>query len=553
MFWSEYITPDIPQGLAVEVDGSEIGSLTANATPLNVTFNNGIATLTVNYPDAGKIKIHAQDQDDLAATGEVQTIMNPVQLLIDNIMGNSTVNNLQNNPETTDNGNGFIRASVADYDDLQVDTFNIQVTALKDCSNDTKGHCSGLYGKRTPSFANEIDLESSLIFPNAGALGQLQYNGGAGMNDYQVSLTSGQFTYENLAYDEVGTLGVFAKTKNDENNDGYLIAGNHIDSKEVQNIGRFYPDYLAFDSFNVTPACNSDFTYIGQTGIEVSYNMKAYAQGGLHITTNYDYSLGYPVAGKDDTTALLDQIYDQGPLLLTSRLLPDTYYDSSLWLQGQYDVIGLQMGVAKTTSPDGPYFTNTNKIDYFIKLIGIDGEKIQTDSVTTCSDDSCFLGDLGNLVYGRLQAGNGHGSEYQAIRTNISSTYYNGSQFVDFARDLCTPIAMAQVSSVAAKNTADQITVTDTISGNSAQTTLSIINNPLINGRSQFNFSAPSNRGELDYYIELDSVTPWLLDSGNAVTCPNDTGTLTDCISGHVMFGLFRGNDRIIYRLQTFD
>ncbi|MDA7746403.1 hypothetical protein N8878_03625 [Psychromonas sp.] len=554
IFWSEYITPSSPEGLAVEIDGNEISKNYSTATETALTFNEGVATVSVNYPDAGQIQIHAQDVSSTEIQGEAETIVNPLQLLVESIIGS----NGNNNPETTDSGDGFIRASIVDdYQDPLVDTFNVTVTAIKDCSNDTKSHCSGTYGKRTPSFANKIDLTTSLIFPSTGSLGNLHYQED---DDYLEYLDSGEFTYENLAYDEVGTLGLTAKTGED-----YLIAGNSIESLTTQSIGRFYPDYLAFGSFSATPACNDDFTYLGQTEIEVSYNMKAYAQRASNIlptTTlqNYDYTLGYPVAGSqllaDQSDSFSDQIYDQSPLSLTDRLLPDSYYFPSSWVAGQFNVIALDMGVAKTTSPDGPYFVDDNKIDYFIKLSGFDGEKIQTDSISTCSDDSCYLGSLGNLVYGRLQAGNGHGSEYQAVRTNITSTYYDGTLFSDFTRDICTPVTISQVSSVPSKaDTTNQIIVTDPVTGSTGVTILSIENSPLIDGKSLFNFSAPDSRGDLDYYIDLntDSVAPWLLDSGNAVACPEDSSGLEDCIAGHVEFGLFRGNDRIIYRLETFN
>lgn len=540
-FWSEYVTPSSPIGLAVEIDGNEIGSNESNALPLNVTFTNGEATVAVNYPDAGKIKIHAQDTNSNAIEGEAETIVNPFQLLI----GNINASNGNNNPETTDSGNGFSRASVADYSALSVETFDITVTGLKDCSNDTKDHCSSTYGERTPSFESEIDLQTSLIFPTSGILGNLQYDGDDG---YKVDLVSGLFTYENLAYDEVGSFGVTASTVG-----GYLVTNNDIETIVVQNVGRFYPDYLGFNSFTATPACVAgDFTYLGQIAIDVSYNMQAYAQGGSNITVNYDQSKGYPVPGEDGSTAFSDQTYDQTPLSLTTRLLPDDYYSSSDWIEGQYNVIAQKMGIAKDATVDGPYFSN-NQVDYFIKLIGIDGEKVQIDSATTCSDDSCNIGDLGDLAYGRLQAGNGHGSEYQAIRTNIAATYYDGTRFIDFTRDACSTITMSQVSSDPTKNASNEIQIIDDITSTTSTTTLSIINSPLVDGKSQFNFSAPNNRGKLDYYIKTDSVAPWLLDSGNAVDCPSGVEDSKECISGAVEFGLFRGNDRIIYRLQTFD
>ncbi|TEW56675.1 hypothetical protein E2R68_01140 [Psychromonas sp. RZ22] len=562
-FWSSYVSPTTPVGVDVEVEGDPVGKSANAATLVDVAFSSGVSStpIAINYPDTGQIQIHARDDAGVGSPpadanqndelqGSTSTIVNPLELQISDVTGYKrdaiSAGTSITNPETSDVGSGFIRSSNVDYSAVAVDTFDLTVTAVKDCTNDSKGHCNGTYGTRTPSFSSTINLQPSLVFPSSGTLGNLQYNGTDG---YKVDLTSGEFVYQNLAYDEVGTLGLIAKTEND-----YLVANNEIESSAIKSIGRFYPDYLAFNGFNVTPACNSDYTYIGQQDIEVNYSMIAYAQGGQKITVNYDYNLGYPVAAKDTASgSFSDQANtDQTLLSLSDRLLPADYYQASSWIAGQHDITGLKMGIAKTTSPEGPYFS-ADKVNYFIQLTGKDGEKIQMDSTTTCAADSCFLGDLGDLAYGRLQAGSGHGSEFQAIRTDVQATYYDGTRFVNFTRDVCTAINLSQVTSDPVKNASNDIQVSDPISNTSGTTKLSIINSPLIAGKSQFNFSAPDNRGELDYFINLETVAPWLLDPGNAVTCSGESGTLKDCISGHVAFGLFRGNDRIIYRLQTFN
>ena len=43
------------------------------------------------------------------------------------------------------------------------------------------------------------------------------------------------------------------------------------------------------------------------------------------------------------------------------------------------------------------------------------------------------------------------------------------------------------------------------------------------------------------------------VEASKAVVCPEATGTDKNCISAALQFNLFRGNDRIIYRRQTFD
>lgn len=549
-FWSSYVPPEVPVGLNVEVNQTAIEKSATNATAQSVAFLNGVATVAVNYPDAGKIQIHARDDQGIGAPpsvigdelqGSTIAIVNPYKLVINNV----TKQQRNVDPDRVVSSAGFIRASVPDYSNLTVDTFDVTVQAVKDCSDSTTStHCTDTsYGSRTPSFANDITLEPSLVFPVSASAAQGTVHSENGLMQKMEISGEGEMTYSDLSFDEVGTLGVAATSLN------YLgITGNHITSAKdaagdyiLTEIGRFYPDYLAYGSYSVTPACNGDFTYLSQQASRFNYTLQAYAQSATaKVTTNYDDSLGYPVAPSAD---FFDYAYDaRSPAAaeLTPRLLANDYYQPSGWVRGVYTVSEL-FGINKAISADGPYFSADNAANYFIQLSGYDGEKVQTDSGNACPDNRCLIGSLGDLVDGRLQAGNGHGSEYQPLRTTVRATYYDGDNFVPFTRDICTTVALSQVQK-------------ETITGDiTAKTAITISNTPLINGESYFDFSAPQERGKLNYFIDLHTVAPWLLDSGNAVECAGASAGVKECIKGFVEFGLFRGNDRIIYRLQTFN
>ncbi|MCP4320278.1 MAG: hypothetical protein GY787_00145 [Alteromonadales bacterium] len=583
-FWSSYIDPDpadtpAPFGTNVEINQATVAKDKATATNQIIGFNNGVATVSVNYPDAGQI--HARDDagigsppadpsEDDELQGSTITIVNPLKLVISSVSGNPAESGSYD-PET---GSGFKRAAVRSYSSLiDVDVFDITVKAVIDCSNDPLNHCPGSDDPKAPSFHNDIRLLPSLVFPNHASayLGTLHSEDGA--NILSKAMQAGELTFSNLSYDEVGVLGLQATSED------YLQSSNDITVSDVKEIGRFYPNYIAYDNHSYTAGCN-DFTYMteglvadtpfAQSAVTVSYVMQAKAQvtaGGTEKTTqNYDSELSYPIAPNAN---FFDSVYSTNSLInLSSRILPSSYYDQTQWQSGVYTVTGLEMGLQKSlTGADGPYFANTpigginDQVEYFIKLTGIDGEKLQTDASTACTTNQCRLpadtklSSLGDFAYGRLQAGNGHGSEFQSIRTLIEATYFDGLQFVPFSADSCTAVVNTQLSADPTMNVSNEIVVGSGIS----TTTLSILNGSLITGNSYFEFSAPDSRGELDYFIRLKELVnanlyaPWLLDSGNAVTCPNEAGSLKDCISGHVEFGLFRGNDRIIYRMQTFE
>ena len=287
--------------------------------------------------------------------------------------------------------------------------------------------------------------------------------------------------------------------------------------------------------------------------------MKAYSQASIgktaKVTSNYDDDLDYPVADYFEHFAYasaadgteLSGYKDNSTL---NRIFSDSAYNKELWSQGLYNfdlgnIQNFYLGLKRTINlsnkvvPDGP-FTNTRQVKYKVKVTGNDGEKLQVSSSELCSDDKCEIGNLTDLVYGRLRANNGHGSEFQAIRTKVEATYFDGVNFVTFPRDVCTTVVSSQVKKESIAGSKNDIT---------SKTNLSISNSPLIAGKTYFDFSAPQEPGKLNYYIKLQTATPWLLDSGNAVNCAG----ADDCIKGYVEFGLFRGNDRIIYRRQSFD
>jgi len=591
-FWSSYLLPEVPVGLNVEVNQTTIEKSATNATAQSVTFLNGVATVAVNYPDAGKIQIQARDDQGIGAPpgvigdelqGSVLTIVNPLQLMISPVSNNSA-ELIGYDPIT---GKGFKRAAVRSHSSLvDVDNFDITVKAVIDCSNDTANHCSvsgnSSNNPKAQSFNNEIILLPTLVFPTDASASLGTVHSQDGENKFSKPMTGGELTYSGFSYDEVGVLGLQATSVN------YIETGNNMTVSEVKKIGRFYPDYIAYDNYNFSEGCN-DFTYMteglatdipsSQSAVTVNYVMQAKAQataGAIEKTTlNYHYASagGYPVAPNANFSDLAYSTTSKTPL--SARILPVSYYDKTQWQSGVYTITAQQMGLQKLlTSIDGPYFlsmpsnsTLNEQVEYFIQLTGVDGEKLQTDSSNSCTADFCRLpadvrlSSLGDFVYGRLQAGNAYGSEKIDIRAPVNATFFDGSRFSTFTRDNCTAFAFSQLGTFPTKNSLEKVTITD--GTKTGDTTVSVAANAttLKGGVGYINFSAPTNgvRGGLEYFVEYESVAPWLLDDTNRVVCKGSPSL--DClnssdqnyISGAVQFGLFRGNDRIIYRLQTFN
>ncbi|WP_022940301.1 DUF6701 domain-containing protein [Psychromonas hadalis] len=578
-FWSQYVNPVAAEvaSTSVYIESAPlllqpIGKADTNTTEIAVTFVGGIAKVKANYPDAGAIEIHVKDTGNSAIIGQADLIVNPLKLVIDDIT--EQPRNLETNrPKSS---GAFIRASVPDRNDLQVDTFDLTAKAIIDCTaSGVATNCPSVADdvyKIVPSFSHNATLTPSAI--SDYLLGTLDYE-----NSLTVLLTAGKFTYQDLAYSEVGMVGLQLENEN------YLITGNNVDVDPIKELGHFYPDYLTYSDYSYDAGCtSSNFTYFYQEpsilkpDLTINYTLHALAQVNdgepSSRTENYDHSRGYPVANNNQ---FLDKLFSKKGSDLSSRLTPLTYYDEENWADGNYFVTNLQMGLMKASSIDGPFFEvmpdgSDNQLEYFIHLVGSDGEKLQTDAVTVCgTGDGCLLIDpdpdklqsFGDFAYGRLKAENGHGSEYTSLRAPIKATYFDGNGFSVFKRDSCTPLNFPQIATDPARVN-KKITISN--AGKTGITTISIAgdNTVLQEGLGYLNFSAPVDdddkkngvRGKATYYVEYQSIAPWLLDETNKVKCKGAnclSNSVAHYISGQIQFGLFRGNDRIIYRKQTFD
>ena len=128
LFWSDFVTPSSLTGLDVEIDGNNIGQSFARATPIDLTFSGGVATVAVNYPDAGAIVIHVKDAGNSNFFGQAELIVNPLKLVISPVDGNPAESSTYKPATSTI---GFQRAAVRKHSSVvDVDVFDVRVGDL---------------------------------------------------------------------------------------------------------------------------------------------------------------------------------------------------------------------------------------------------------------------------------------------------------------------------------------------------------------------------------------------------------------------------------------
>ncbi|MCE2596045.1 H-type lectin domain-containing protein [Motilimonas cestriensis] len=611
--WSSYDAPAQVAGTSVEINRQTIAKDALNAVEQTINFTSGVsAPITVNYPDAGRILLSARDDvglgaptigvdDEIIQGGQLFTFSpRLLRVKTDSVIGylrdGSNETSVANGVATDD---GFIRAALPpDGIDFTTqrsyDTFELKVDALIDCSDDPNNHCATQPIAR--SFYHELQLSHDVILPTSPLLGDVTLSGrNISSERYPMQPAElGSAHIQHLAWSEVGNLSLQVDAR-DYLNDSLAQLATPI-TAATQQIGRFFPAFLLADSMLALPACQAGgFSYLDQQAIALSLTLSAYNQGvSPNVVSNYDTAKGYPTAS--DTNQNWDwSVANNASVLVqadsSSRLMINSHPFE--WLSGQFRLSAEPIGLAKLNphGVDGPFVSEApfSQAALQLAVMGKDGEQLQQDANTLCNNGGaagvCELGNLGSIYYGRLAAQSRHGSELADLRVPLVLERYNGSQFEPNTLDSCTALTYQPAASipVAEFNWAVDSNDDGSLNQGGNETPIPIANKSSaikmlnaqgVNGEMNMLFGAPLARGQFSYAIDLNPASGntlcWLrfdwsgsgeitnsCGTGNSNSCSDEmisgvtSARSNDCARGEVTFGLYRGNDRIIYRLEV--
>ncbi|MCF5840295.1 DUF6701 domain-containing protein [Aeromonas veronii] len=525
-FWSSYISPTgNPYNSQMSVNSSAIGASQGAATPLSLAFNDqGQSTITVNYPDAGKVQLDASydgtgSEAGLVMLGADQFVARPVGLCI-----------------TPPQGVCAAGDSSCPVFKKAGETFQVDIKAMAWESANDGDICAG--NQTTPNFAlPNIALGSTLVAPNPGTnatLGATAYSHVAAANSV------------NTISQTVSEVGVFRMTATPPVN-GYF--NYTIPSTQSQPVGRFIPADFNLVSGDIVPACNA-FSYMGQP-FGVMLDVLARNTMGVQ-TRNYTG----PFAKGE---AYLSVANDKDGKSLSSRLrslqpLP--------WLDGR---AALTTGSSEFvrlsgTQPDGPY----KSLLFGLYMRDNDGDRTLIASpnfndavVGNCSGSGCNARQIDSVpmkaYFGRLQAGTAAGLASAPLAIPLQMQYYEGGNWLQNKEDQCTQLSLANQGFIFLNpsHTFDAATRELNLGagrkiklglGSSAPGGDAALAK---DGEILFHFAKPDISVRIPYKVDLakqPSQPLWLSDPTSA----NDGN-----LQGEAIFGSSRGNDRIIYRREV--
>ena len=512
-FWSEYDIP-VAGNNKVKINGSDIATSNAG-TNIDLNFDiNGEAQFTVQYDDAGQLNLTGSydDGNGLSMTGMDSFVSTPVA-----IVSYSEDNNADC---TSQNANCSVFKKAGEK-------FNQTIKAA--CWTHD-GDTDYTDNPETPNFIlASIGINSKVLAPASGVNGQLKEN------SFNFSSSDkGIHTLEQT----ISEVGVFEFS---------LTVPTYftetLNSVTSPAIGRFIPDHFktttGTDGSFGNGACTG-FSYSGQT---FSYQTKpqlivtAYnSETPETITQNYQGDF----AKLDDTDLILTT-----PVADANQLGADNTNLVQLdWQPGPPALNDNSDGTLTFTFGDDNYtYTQeaNSQIAPFVNAVDLTFTQVRDSDGINASTLPYTLQPSGeNIYFGRVALDSAHGSELAPLAIGFRTEYFNGAGWLPNTQDQCTSISLT--NHIRLKVDGGSFQAGNSTMAIQSGTTSATLANNIISGDGSISLSAPGedNQGYVDIRTNMSATHPWLVDIINGEA------------QSRASFGLFRGDDKIIFRRERY-
>ncbi|MDX7897874.1 DUF6701 domain-containing protein [Aeromonas media] len=529
-FWSDYNGPATNLfGSQIRIDKTAIATTAGAPTAMDLYFNElGETTLKdVSYPDAGQMRLNARhdgsgDTAGLVMTGSDLFVSRPVGLCITPTQGTCAAGNISC-PVFKKTG----------------EDFPLTIAAMAWQADNDGDLCSG--NLPTPNFAlANIALGSQLVAPKPGVEAVV------GTSRYDHSNQKGSSNL-NTVGQSVNEVGVFRMTATPPAA-GYF--NYTIPPAASVPVGRFIPVDFNLVSGNIVPACDA-FSYMGQPFL-AELNIQARNQFG-ETTQNYrgDFAKGdayLSAANNKDGVSLSARLRSLGPLP---------------WAAGEADFKGPTEFVRRSDGqPDGPY----RALSFGLYMKDNDGEQTLIASPDfndgqpgSCSGAGCNARLIDEVpmeaYFGRVQAGTRQGVATAGLAVPLQLQYHEAGAWHAMNADQCTRLSLQDggIEFTDGSQSFDEGSGDLALDGN---TRIRLGLGPIAPGAMMarakdgvisMQFAAPDRAVRIPFRIDLGKQPESEQQPGRRPLWLSDP----DSLDGMAIFGLGRGNDRIIYRREV--
>ncbi|HEH9399140.1 TPA: MSHA biogenesis protein MshQ [Aeromonas sobria] len=497
-----------------------------------VPFNgDGVGQLTVQYPDAGVLRLDATFQKS-DATGTLKLIGSDTFA----VLPSSILLRGQDQPACSGADDTSYMANCGVYRKAG-EEFMLQAQALNQQE------------ALTPGFgATNLAVQWARLAPLTGVNGTV--------SPALLSISKG-VSSTIAKWDEVGVLKVGIT-------DFVPYPGYQDETPQLKvplrwsaPIGRFVPwDYSLSGGF-ITPACNA-FTYMSQPFASGFVLTARNLQQGT--TQNYQGAFAKGVAEMVAANALDGVARDK-----RITLSPSLSWASGIASVNQQSPLGLNTRFDRAASPEAPFAT----LSFGIKVDDKDGgttllanPNMNAAVAGACAGASCDAVRLGTqkLFYGRLLAGKNRGVNSASLPVRLLMERFEQGGWLPNDEDSCTQLSLANdgFDPLPGESPIDK---DRKISFNSASSSYQVTGNVprpysstlTLSGQQGAASSATAKKGEIIFHFSatnVDVVIPYRVDLAKQPSSPTWLSDPTS-LQGEARFGSSRGNDRIIYRREV--
>ena len=428
---------DLPVGQAPVLNGVSLPDSEPATANVNVDYVAGVANFNLETADVGQYILNIRDENGFASDGGVARA-------IDGQTGEVVIKpfgfdiSFENDPDVL---NFMSVDALGSMFKAAGESFQLTVKAVAwEAADDVDADGIPDVGANLsdnlvlPSFGLETNTETinithSLMEPSGGNAGVLTGGGAVG------GFSSGILDV-NLSYDEVGIIDLQAALSDGN----YLNTGSDV-TGSIAQVGRFVPDHFALTANQVSDACTSGFSYIGQPFF-FDFTYEARNRAGT-VTQNYggDFDkLGSASAANFNLTGHHTTPYTD--LITRLNLLS--------WSSSLADGVGTAVAnieLQRGATVDGPYQLNIG-----VAPIDSDGVTLQTFNTDSNNDGLPDRGLVGmsEQRYGRMMVENTVGSELQDAQVPVYAQYYAqlgaNKDFIRNSVDSCTSVVTGDIA-----------------------------------------------------------------------------------------------------------
>ena len=503
-----------------------------------VNFTAGTATLPLSYPDVGTLNFYARKTlaTDAVLTGQ---LVNPLRVRPASFA-------VVTDPPSTaaDFVGDFSAAPVF----LQAGApFTVTITALN------------ALGDATPNYGNESPAQQPQFLPAADIIAPTDGVGVITTDSSLVAIGSGAFQSATVRFSDVGVIRLAVQ----QSGASYLGGPNVTGQSAI--IGRFIPAYFSAMEIDPPALANAqdDFTYVEQPILfSINYpelEMRPRNQLGDIVNNYRNEFFNYQADWSGRSYSHLLSCSGSGSTAQSVTFSGNSAAQINIGTDNDLEpefLVSLanedQLRYLKNfANPQAPFQACLQLQIPAADLTDSDGVCFRTTFVNTCSEFLFPVMSGTEILSGRLVLQSSYASVDAELDLGFNVEYFNGSGFVTNLRDNTTvyssawtqPLNTRFVDFVSTDNTLSVADLTtEIVPETSVQNGRRALIAPLL--LAQVDGSGVA--GRFNWVVNLNDVgLPWLRSNWSEDCSPIIAPDLNPCAG--LEFGLFRGNDRLIY------